>query len=113
MPYGSGSSDPELRSLARQRLDAAQLPLALTGQLYAGRGSGQRCALCAQKIEPEHVEYEVDIASDVRTLLFHLRCHNAWQLECVNRMHPKPAVKVIEYEKGKGERDNPNSCESA
>ena len=96
MPFGSGLPDDELRSLARQRIDKGQLPLALTGQLYAGRGSGQRCVLCAQKIAPEHVEFEIDLASEARTLLFHLRCHNTWQLECVDRMRAKPAIRVTE-----------------
>lgn len=82
MPHGPRISDDRLRSLARERIRAGQLPLFFSHTIEAGHGSGATCCLCDERIEPQHVEYEVIDARDGRPLLFHMACHAIWQLEC-------------------------------
>lgn len=83
MPYGSRSSEKELRSLARQSISSGRLPVVFSKNVYGGYGSGLPCCLCEQIVEREHVEYEVVDVRTQRTLRFHYVCHAAWQLECV------------------------------
>jgi len=56
----------------------------------AGYGSGAVCRLCEQPIDHDHIGYEVTDARDGSSLLFHLTCHRAWQLECADKALPRP-----------------------
>ncbi len=85
----------ELRVMAARRISSGALPVAISHRLYAGMGRGVPCGVCGQHIEPDHVEYEVpDPRGGGGSINFHLRCHSAWQLECLRRLPPRPAERV-------------------
>jgi hypothetical protein len=94
MPTGSSWSNRQLISLARNLIDGGQLPVAVYTRLFAGLGTGQTCDLCRQPITHEHVEYEVRDANDGNPLNFHLRCHQAWQCECIHRLPLKGLLRA-------------------
>jgi hypothetical protein len=48
-----------------------------TEKYFAGKGTGQLCAVCEQAITTEHLEYELDIGR--RTLHFHEKCLDMWR----------------------------------
>lgn len=83
MPYGSRLSEEDLRSIARQLISDGRLPVIFSENLFGGYGSGLPCCLCEQPIERKHVEYEVTDPRNGRAFRFHLVCHAAWELECV------------------------------
>ena len=85
MPCGLRISEETLRSLARQRIDAGQLPVIVAHRVSAGYGSGECCCLCAQPVEKHHVAYEVGDSRDGGWLVFHVNCHSVWQFECASR----------------------------
>jgi hypothetical protein len=45
---------------------------------WAGQGTGQPCALCGRSIQPEEIEYEVELESGT-VLHFHFRCQQLWE----------------------------------
>lgn len=92
MPTGSSLSNEQLRSLARERLDDGRLPEAICTTLDAGYGSGESCVLCDELILPAHTEYMIADPRHGEALLFHLRCHHAWQLECIARFRGRAAA---------------------
>jgi hypothetical protein len=51
-----------------------------SGRLWAGHGSGKRCAGCAELIAPAEVEYEAELSG--QALRFHFRCYRIWLEEC-------------------------------
>jgi hypothetical protein len=75
---------PELRSLALQRVRDHTLPCDHSARLFAGPGQHQRCALCDDFIETNQIDYEVDSTSpDVPAHLhFHIPCYSAWLAAC-------------------------------
>lgn len=84
-PYGPQSpDDPDLRSLARDKIASKALPCVADERLWAGHGKGETCAVCDKEIEPRHVLYEIE-AGKSGTIQFHLACHAAWRLECSAR----------------------------
>jgi hypothetical protein len=92
MPYGPQSpDDPDLRILARNKIDAQALPCISGERLWASHGKGETCAVCDKTIEPRHVLYEVE-AGGSTTIQFHLACHAAWVLECSASGTPAPVV---------------------
>jgi|GEM_PF-917307 len=94
MPCGSRKTDiGDLRAAAREKIAAGELPSLAPLQLYAGHGEGQSCALCGAEVEPQDVLYEVEM-SQGGTLWFHLACHAAWQLECVQLRGPHATQSV-------------------
>jgi hypothetical protein len=90
MPTGSSLTDEELRARAREQLEAGRLPCAISTYVNAAYGGGRRCALCEERIERTHIEYEIADLRHSGSTFFHLRCHHAWQLECLCRMPPPP-----------------------
>ena len=85
MPFGSRLLAEQLRSLARERIKANQLPVAFSERVFAGYGSDTSiCALCRERITPEQVEYEVDDPRLGKHFSLHLVCHAAWGLECAS-----------------------------
>lgn len=69
-----------IRARVRQLIITGELPCE-PGKIWAGRGVGDTCVACAQRIEPTEVEYEVDLASG-QTVRLHQRCHEIWLEEC-------------------------------
>lgn len=86
MPCAPRVFNDELRESERAHISAGRLPLMSAHPVIAGYGSGTACQLCGQPIEPHQVEYEVSDARDGRSLSFHVTCHAAWQLECLQRL---------------------------
>jgi hypothetical protein len=80
-----GSTLPELRKLARERIRSGHLPCTESPRIWAGRGSGESCAVCVDTITSLQTAYEVEVREEeiaVRSIFFHRLCHSAWQLEC-------------------------------
>jgi hypothetical protein len=90
MPTGCTYSDEQLRWRAVEAIVSGRLPLAITTRLKASFGIGSTCCLCGQEITRSHAEYEVVDVRDGRSLVLHVRCHQAWQLECIHRHAPPP-----------------------
>ena len=84
---GSGSSDEqdpvdELRSSVRQRLARGDLVPA-PRRVWAGRGTGQRCVVCAREILASEVENEISVRAEglEMRLYAHLPCLRGWRDE--------------------------------
>jgi len=82
MPYGSGVSKDQLRSIARTLISEGRLPMMRSTVVDAGHGTGALCRLCEEPIDEYHIEYAVRDLRDGSSLSFHLPCHTAWQLAC-------------------------------
>jgi len=84
------SNDDELGRLAKQRIQAGELPCNPSRRMWGSRGTGAPCSLCGRPIRFEDVEYEVEapdygagqVGGAERVLRFHLACHSVWQSEC-------------------------------
>jgi hypothetical protein len=74
-----------LRDLARQAITAELIPLHWPDRVWGGPGIGASCALCAQPVLQDEMEYEVHWAGDRGPHLdlfhFHNRCFAAWEFE--------------------------------
>ena len=79
---GSDEPDPvdELRSSIRQRLARGDLVPA-PRRVWAGRGTGQRCVVCAREIRASEVENEISVHVEglERRLWAHLPCLRVWR----------------------------------
>jgi hypothetical protein len=74
-------TEDEIRECVRRMLRTGDLECDDdTARVWAGEGSGKRCAACVETIAPSYVEYEADLNG--RTLYFHPRCHEIWLEEC-------------------------------
>jgi hypothetical protein len=46
---------------------------------WAGHGTGAACNGCGTAIQPDEIEYEVELsAADGRSLRFHFNCYRDW-----------------------------------
>ena len=81
---GSDKQDPvdELRSSVRQRLARGDLVPA-PRRVWAGRGTGQRCVVCAREILASEVENEISVRAEglEMRLYAHLPCLRGWRDE--------------------------------
>ena len=84
MTSHSTRAEPELQSLAMQRVRDHTLPRDQPTRLFAGPGQHLRCALCEEFIESNQVDYEVDPAGTdaCAQLHFHIPCYSAWLAAC-------------------------------
>lgn len=75
-------NERELRALIRDRMHAGQLPPALGGKTFAGRGSNTSCGCCGQIIERHETVNEVQFAAHCtqprRAFIVHMQCHWIW-----------------------------------
>ena len=74
----------ELQLRARIRLlrDRGEVPCDdVNGKLWAGRGTGEHCAICTATIGVGETEFEVEL-SLARYLRVHRRCYYLWREEC-------------------------------
>jgi len=82
----SGSSetdgDRDLRMSVRDRLERGVLVPA-PNQVWAGKGTGKTCAICAKSIAPDEIENEIDIrGGGVAVKLWaHQPCLAIWHSE--------------------------------
>ena len=83
--------ETELRLVARERIARGQLPCGATSRMWSGHGSDLPCALCDKPIQPDEVEYEVELRESgaLHTIRFHILCQSMWQAECVRADHLK------------------------
>ena len=81
---GSDEQDPvdELRLSIRQRLAQGDLVPA-PRRVWAGRGTGQRCVVCAREILASEVENEISVRAEglEMRLWAHLLCLRLWRDE--------------------------------
>jgi hypothetical protein len=73
-------TEEEIRERIRRMLRTGDLACDDDPRVWAGEGSGNRCAACLEPIVPSSVEYEADLNG--RTLHFHMQCHQMWLEEC-------------------------------
>ena len=85
MPTESQIVDAELRARIGRLIDEARLPLMKPTRIFAGAGSGTKCAGCGQPMTADQVEYEVPPAQTGVSVHLHLGCFVLWQLECTAR----------------------------
>ena len=75
--------------MVRAHLEQGRLPVLVNPYVKASYGGvGANCEVCAREIEKHDAEYEVRNANG-HPFLFHLRCHHAWQAECVRLQNEK------------------------
>ena len=57
-----------------------QVPYTKPQRTWAGHGSGGPCDLCGEPIDPQQIEYEVELSEDacVSVLNLHLSCFEVW-----------------------------------
>ena len=72
--------EEEIRHRIRLMLTTGALDCDDAARVWAGSGSGKRCAACLASIPPDGVEYEAELNG--RPLHFHMRCHQIWLEEC-------------------------------
>jgi hypothetical protein len=89
--FGPDLSERELRALARERMDAGDLPVVASKSIHAGYGSGNPCSVCGHGIATMQIEYDVMDPRTRRYLMFHLVCHSLWQLECLQALREQAA----------------------
>jgi hypothetical protein len=74
---------PDLRLLARTRIDSGQLPPCEHVTLLGSPGNGATCSLCDSPITSGQVEYDVEIAGRRGSCWrFHIGCHAIWRDVC-------------------------------
>ena len=64
---------------AREYVATGLLPRFVPTKIGAGHGTGAKCSLCNNPIEPAEIEYEVNQRGGLK-FRFHIRCHAIWQL---------------------------------
>ncbi len=80
--------------MANEQTQPRRMPTPLTGvagmKLWAGKGSGARCARCGGPIASPDIEYELapGASPNASHLKFHVRCFDKWR---VAREHPDHA----------------------
>jgi hypothetical protein len=62
-----------------------RVPFRAPQRTWAGRGTGACCDLCHRPIEPNEIEYEVEISTPaaMQILYLHLRCYHEWAAQPV------------------------------
>ena len=75
-----------IRALARNILRAGLMPRRDPDGTWGGKGVDVPCAMCRERIRPDHVEYELQFGYDgakprVDVFHLHLRCLAAWEME--------------------------------
>ena len=73
-----------LRRLARERIEAGELPPGRVGFTRDGKGENRPCALCGAPILFEEVECQLAGDLPTRTFKFHLACHTVWVTESLS-----------------------------
>lgn len=72
--------------MARAKIRNGELPCSEHPKTWGGRGRGSPCSLCGTAVEPEQLEFEVEVVESgcvAPTILrFHVPCHTAWLEEC-------------------------------
>jgi hypothetical protein len=79
-----------LQQLILTRIDQGNLPPAGRHELFGRKGDGLPCVCCDRLITPQQIEYDVEFAGDIGTVMpMHAGCYHAWQ-EVSCSMHFAP-----------------------
>ncbi len=73
--------DSELRQYIREKIRDGILPAQPPRKLWAGRGTGRKCAGCEQLIRKHEVEIEVEDREARLLFFFHRGCQAVWDEE--------------------------------
>lgn len=73
--------DFELRQYIREKILDGILPAKPPRKLWAGRGTGRKCAGCEQPIRKHEVEIEVEDREARLLFFFHRGCQAVWDEE--------------------------------
>jgi hypothetical protein len=79
---GSKPDAAALLERARRAIAARELPPEVKSRVWGGRGSGQLCSLCGQRIGFNDVEIELEGSDGAAGVRFHSKCHLLWQEAC-------------------------------
>ena len=79
-------NEKQIRALARTALKDGRLPRRDPDGTWGGKGADVPCAICGERIRPDHLEYEVQFGHHgakpgVDVFHLHLRCFAAWEME--------------------------------
>jgi hypothetical protein len=74
-----GVAQNRVRSLESEA-QVVDAPNEIPPRTWAGRGQGACCDLCHEPIDTDQIEYEVELAADLRsrTVRLHLDCYEQW-----------------------------------
>ena len=90
---GESLPDSELRRRILRGIEVGRLPLLISSRLSGGYGPRGTCIACSRAISAGHIDVEVAHAGESRApLVFHIRCHVLWQIECIRRMREALAL---------------------
>ena len=83
------TDESRLRAKAREALRAGTVPNGRLMNVWAGQGSGARCAICSDPLKPEELEYELELSGNSdgggqRDYHTHIACFAAWEREREN-----------------------------
>jgi hypothetical protein len=78
---GRVMEDSELRRSIREKIRDGTLPARPPRKLWAGRGTGRKCAGCEQPIRKHEVEIEVEDREARLLFFFHRGCQAVWDEE--------------------------------
>jgi len=92
MPWlSSHGSDARLRDTVRERLASGALSRA-GPQVFAGKGTGKPCIVCAKSIAEDEIEHEVAGPIPVWA---HWDCYSIWRQESYALVPPEPAPQPV------------------
>lgn len=78
----------ELRARIRLLHETGAVPCdEAPSRTWAGRGSGEFCIVCTERIARTETEFEIDLPSG-RILRLHRLCHQLWLDECGSLVPP-------------------------
>jgi hypothetical protein len=78
---GRTMDDSELRRSIREKIRDGVLPAKPPRKLWAGRGTGRKCAGCEQPVRKHEVEIEVEDREARLLYFFHRACQAVWDEE--------------------------------
>ena len=73
--------EAEIRQFIREKIRDGILPAKPPRKLWAGRGTGRKCAGCEQAIRKHEVEIEVEDREARLLFFFHRGCQAVWDEE--------------------------------
>jgi hypothetical protein len=78
----------DIRSVIRTKLTSGELPTETPEKCWVGKGTSRPCMACDLAINPDTLEYEVDLPTpaphSVTTLRLHQACLTVWHEERVH-----------------------------
>ena len=79
-----------LTALAHTRIASGELPCLVLPTVWAETSVNQTCSLCRCTIPPREMSYEVNVKAQAQVLHFHIMCHMAWTMVCLERPAAAP-----------------------